>query len=68
MSARPISLAQQANAVRTVARRECLKAIKMRESETDMLMAHLRAAADTLNDLADKECRDRTAKAPVSRA
>ena len=53
MSARPVSLAQQAAAVLAVARRDCLKAIKTRQSEAEMLLEHLQAAAKTLAELAN---------------
>ena len=52
MSTKLVSLAQQASAVLTVARRDCLKAIKMREAEATALLEHLQAAAATLADLA----------------
>jgi hypothetical protein len=63
MNSRPASLAEQAAAVLVVARRECIKGVKMRQAEAELLLTHLLAAAETFNDLADKARRDLPAQA-----
>ena len=55
-STRPAhSYTAQAEAVALVARREALKAIKMRDSETELTLARLEAAVTTLRELAHRE-------------
>ena len=48
------SLTAQAEAVATVARREALKPLKMRDSEITLTLERLEAAVNTLRELAHK--------------
>lgn len=54
MSDKEIPFDAQAAAVALVARPECLKAIRCRDSEADLLLTHLAAAVVTLRTLAEK--------------
>ena len=62
MSDREISFENQAAAVALVARPECLKAIRCRDSETDLLLTHLAAAVVTLRTLAERRKAQKEAK------
>ena len=54
MSDKEISYESQAGAVSLVARLECLKAIRCRDSEAELMLVHLAAAVATLRTLAER--------------
>lgn len=54
MSDKEIPYDTQAAAVALVSRRVCLKVIRCRDSETDLLLTHLAAAVATLRTLAER--------------
>jgi hypothetical protein len=62
VSDKEISFELQAGAVSLVARPECLKAIRCRDSETELLLTHLAAAVVTLRTLAAKRKAQKEAK------
>lgn len=51
MTDRAVSYASQLAAIERVARAECLKPLRLTREQEEMLLAHLRAAAETLREL-----------------
>lgn len=51
MTDKAVSYASQLAAIERVARAECLKPLRLTRAQEEMLLAHLRAAAETLREL-----------------
>lgn len=62
MSDKEVSFDQQAAAVALVARPECLKAIRCRDAEAELLLTHLAAAVATLRTLARRRAAEKEKK------